>query len=183
MLADVAPAAAHELSRIEYASTAMVTLAYPRTEFPAGSGVLVPASEGYAVKALTFSSQKWQHLSGPTTIVRASLGRHGDNAALQVDDDDLARRAAGEIAAMTGVSVPPVDQRVTRWGGALPQYAVGHLDRVRRIQAAVEQVPGLAVCGAAYDGVGVPACIRSGQEAAALVLADMADRIGGQVHG
>jgi oxygen-dependent protoporphyrinogen oxidase len=183
MLADVVPMAAQELSRIEYASTALVTLAYPRTEFPPGSGVLVPASEGYAVKALTFSSQKWHHLAGASTIVRASLGRHGDNSALQVDDEDLARRAASEIAAMTGVSVAPIEQRVTRWGGALPQYAVGHLDRVRRIQAAVELVPGLALCGAAYGGVGVPACIRSGQDAAARVLADTADRIGGQVHG
>lgn len=183
MLAGVAPIAAHELSRIEYANIALVTLAYPRIELPAGSGVLVPASEGYAVKALTFSSQKWHHLAGESTIVRASMGRHGDNSALQVDDPDLARRATDEIAAMTGVSVAPIEQRVTRWGGGLPQYAVGHLDRVRRIQAAVEGVPGLAVCGAAYEGVGVPACIRSGQQAAARVLADMADRIGGQVNG
>lgn len=183
MLAGVAPLAAHELSRIEYANIALVTLAYPRIELPAGSGVLVPASEGYAVKALTFSSQKWHHLAGESTIVRASMGRHGDNSALQVDDADLARRATDEIAAMTGVSVAPIDQRVTRWGGGLPQYAVGHLDRVRRIQAAVEGVPGLAVCGAAYEGVGVPACIRSGQQAAARVLADMADRIGGQING
>jgi oxygen-dependent protoporphyrinogen oxidase len=183
MLADVAPVAAQELSRIEYASTALVTLAYPRTEFPHGSGVLVPASEGYGVKALTFSSQKWHHLSGAATIVRASIGRHGDTAALQVDDDDLAQHAAGEIAAMTGVSVAPIDRRVTRWGGALPQYAVGHLDRVRRIRAAVERVPGLAVCGAAYEGVGVPACIRSGQDAASRVLVETADRIGGQVNG
>jgi len=182
MLGVVAPHAAYELSRIEYASTALITLAYPRTAFPPGSGVLVPASEGRAVKALTFSSQKWEHLAGDIAIVRASIGRHGDASALQVDDDELAALAQLEIAAITGVSARPVEHRVTRWGGGLPQYAVGHLDRVRRIQTDVEQVPGLAVCGAAYEGVGVPACIRSGQLAAARVLADLAarDRLIGQ---
>jgi oxygen-dependent protoporphyrinogen oxidase len=176
MLAGVAPRAAYELSRIEYASTALVTLAYPDTAFPAGSGALVPASEGFAVKALTYSSQKWGHLAGDNAIVRASIGRHGDTSALQADDDELVSRTRVEIAKITGVDVLPVEHRVTRWGGALPQYAVGHLDRVRRIRADIEQVPGLEVCGAAYEGVGVPACIRTGQQAAAGVLAELAAR-------
>ena len=68
----------------------------------------------------------------------------------------------------------PVDAHVQRWGGALPQYAVGHLDRVARIRAAVAAVPGLAVCGAAYDGVGIPACIASAELAATQVLAALA---------
>jgi oxygen-dependent protoporphyrinogen oxidase len=178
MLAAVAPRAAYELSRIEYASTALVTLAYRDVEFPPGSGALVPASEGYDVKALTFSSQKWPHLAGEHTIVRASIGRHGDAAPLQVDDDELVVRTLTEVASITGVCAVPIDSRVTRWGGALPQYAIGHLDRVRRIRADVDRVPGLAVCGAAYDGVGVPACIRTGQQAAARVLADVAARVG-----
>ena len=67
----------------------------------------------------------------------------------------------------------PVDAHVQRWGGALPQYAVGHLDRVRRVRAAVAQQPGLAVCGAAYDGVGIPACIASAEAAATQVLAGL----------
>jgi oxygen-dependent protoporphyrinogen oxidase len=170
LLSEVAPWAAHELAGIDYAHTAIVTLAYRRTDFPAGSGVLVPATEGRAVKALTFSSQKWAHLAGEHTLIRASLGRHGDQRVLQRDDSDLAALAAAEVAAITGVRATPVDERVTRWGGALPQYAVGHLDRVRRIRADVARVPRLEVCGAAYDGVGVPACIRTGQEAAARAL-------------
>jgi oxygen-dependent protoporphyrinogen oxidase len=76
-----------------------------------------------------------------------------------------------DLSLATGQPVEPLDAHVQRWGGALPQYAVGHLDRVARIRAAVDGVPGLAVCGAAYDGVGIPAVIGSARRAAATVLA------------
>ncbi len=99
-------------------------------------------------------------------VVRCSIGRYGDTAELHRDDDDLVALAVGELRRTVGATGSPVESRVTRWGGALPQYAVGHLDRIRRVRAAVADVPGLAVCGATYDGVGIPACIRSGQAAA-----------------
>lgn len=178
MLTDAAPQAARELTQIEYASTALVTLAYRGAALPAGSGVLVPATEGRAVKALTFSSQKWAHLDGDVQIVRASLGRHRDEQVLHRDDNELAFLAAQEVSAIVGSTLVPIETRVTRWGGALPQYAVGHLERVRRIRDDVAHVAGLAVCGAAYDGVGVPACIASGQQAAAAILAALRSRHG-----
>jgi oxygen-dependent protoporphyrinogen oxidase len=78
--------------------------------------------------------------------------------------------ALEDLSDAMGLSVRPVDAHVQRWGGALPQYAVGHLERVRRIRAAVAGVPGLAVCGAAYDGLGIPACIASAELAATQVL-------------
>ncbi len=176
LLADLTPWAAHELGRIDYASTALVTLAYPKGAgaWPAGSGILVAASEQRAVKALTFSSQKWAHLAGGPTIVRASVARHGEERLLQRSDEELAGLVVDDVAALAGVRPQPVATRVTRWGGALPQYAVGHLERVRRIRAQVDRTPGLAVCGAAYDGVGVPACIRTGRQAAARVLVHLA---------
>ncbi len=175
MLGEMTPWAAHELSGIDYASTALVTLAYPGAErWPAGSGVLVAPTENRAVKALTFSSQKWAHLAGGPAIARASVARHGEERVLQRPDDELADLVMADVAALTGVATRPAEVRVTRWGGALPQYAVGHLDRVRRIRAEVDRVPGLAVCGAAYDGVGVPACIRTGRQAASRVLAHLA---------
>jgi oxygen-dependent protoporphyrinogen oxidase len=177
MLAAAAPAAAAELAAIEYASVAIVTLAYPASvaRLLAGSGLLVPAGEGWAIKALTYSSTKWPHLAGRDVVVlRASLGRHGEEQVLHRDDADLVALVTGELAAFAGLDAAPVEARVTRWGGALPQYAVGHIERVRRIQAEVARVPGLAVCGAAYDGVGVPACIRSGVAAAARVVAHLA---------
>lgn len=166
LLSDLAPVAAAELTAIDYASVAIVSLAYPSDASVSlgSSGFLVPAIEGRAVKAATFSSAKWAHVDG--TLVRCSIGRLGDVAVLQRSDDELIDLASADLSAMAGLP-SPVEARVTRWGGGLPQYAVGHLDRVTRIRAAVAAVPGLAVCGAAYDGVGIPACIRSGYAAAA----------------
>ncbi|MGH3343848.1 MAG: protoporphyrinogen oxidase [Carbonactinosporaceae bacterium] len=178
------PAAAAELGGIDYASVAMVTLAYPRAGFPtvAGrSGFLVPPVEGraggYAVKAASYLSEKWVWLAerDPETVfVRLSLGRYGDEADLQRDDSELIRSAGADLARVAGPTAGPVASRVTRWGGALPQYAVGHRERVARIRTAVAAAPGLAVCGAVYDGVGVPACIASAEAAAAQVLSGLA---------
>jgi protoporphyrinogen/coproporphyrinogen III oxidase len=168
LLAGVVPAAATELAAIEYASMALVTLALPAAaaERLTGSGLLVPAVENRMVKALTWTSLKWAHLAGEYCFVRASIGRHGEEAVLQRDDAELVAAARADLAALTGVDAVPVDTRVSRWGGALPQYAPGHLDRVRRLREAVAAVPGLAVAGAAYEGVGIPACVRSGYAAA-----------------
>jgi protoporphyrinogen/coproporphyrinogen III oxidase len=179
-----ASAAVTALGEISYASMAIVTLAYPRSAFPGAglaargwSGYLVPAVDGRAVKAVTFSTVKWPHLaetsvSGaePLEIVRCSVGRLGEETLLQRADEDLAKLAAAELAAATGVRGAPVVHRVTRWGGALPQYTVGHLDRVARIRGAVAAQPGLAVCGAAYDGVGIPACVATARAAASQVM-------------
>ncbi len=181
LLAGVARGAAAALGEFRYASMAIVTLAYPRGAFPvppAGSGYLVPAVDGRAVKGVTFSTVKWPHLSpdGGPHVVRCSIGRIGEDAILQRDDAELASLAAAELAAATGVTGRPVESRVTRWGGALPQYTVGHAGRVARIRAAVAAEPGLAVCGAAYGGVGIPACIATAQAAATQVLGYLARR-------
>jgi protoporphyrinogen/coproporphyrinogen III oxidase len=180
-------AAVTALAEISYASMAIVTLAYPRAAFGSAglgalgwSGYLVPAVDGRTVKAVTFSSIKWPHLADatagaaePLEIVRCSVGRMGEEALLQRADEDLAALAAAELAAATGARGAPVAHRVTRWGGGLPQYTVGHLDRVAKIRAAVATQPGLAVCGAAYDGVGLPACIATARAAASQVLDDL----------
>jgi oxygen-dependent protoporphyrinogen oxidase len=175
---------------ISYASMAIVTLAYPRFAFPGPglsarglSGYLVPAVDGRAVKAVTFSTVKWPHLAqvtaanaGRLEIVRCSVGRIGEEGLLQREDEELAAIAAAELAAATGGHGAPAATRVTRWGGALPQYTVGHLDRVARIRDAVAAQPGLAVCGAAYDGVGIPACVATARLAASQVTAFLAAR-------
>ncbi|SDK95983.1 oxygen-dependent protoporphyrinogen oxidase [Nonomuraea maritima] len=168
-----APKAADELARIQYASMAVVTLAYPVDAFPqpvASSGYLVPPVERRAVKAVTFSSVKWPHLAGDLVILRCSIGRIGEEHLLQRDDAELVSLATAEMAEVMGASGLPVDSRVTRWGGGLPQYNVGHLDRVARVLASVAMQPGLAVCGAAYDGVGIAACVGSARKAAARIL-------------
>ena len=177
LLSRTVPAASAPLSQIPYASMAIITLAYRAEDFPGTqrSGYLVPAVDGRAVKAATFSTVKWPHLAAhaPVHVVRCSVGRIGETALLQRDDADLAALAAAELADATGITARSVAQRVTRWGGALPQYNVGHLDRVAAIRAAVSEQPGLAVAGAAYDGVGIPACVATARAAARQVLAHL----------
>jgi len=156
-----------ELGAIAWASVALVTLVLDGPSPGTGSGYLVPAVEGRTTKAVTFSSRKWGR-PGPA-VVRASVGRYGEEVDLQRDDDELVAVVREELASAVGSLPRLVDSRVIRWGGGLPQYAVGHLDVVRRLRAALPT--SLAVAGASYDGVGVPAVARSGQAAAQIALA------------
>jgi oxygen-dependent protoporphyrinogen oxidase len=173
LLADLAPEAARELGDLEYASMAIITIAMRELDVGGSSGFLVPAVDGRRVKAATYSFSKWGWVDAVTDlrILRASIGRHGDVAALQATDGELVARVVADLGEATGQPVAPVDAHVQRWGGALPQYAVGHLARVARIRGSVAGVPGLALCGAAYDGVGIPAVIGSARRAAAALLA------------
>jgi oxygen-dependent protoporphyrinogen oxidase len=173
LLGDLAPVAARELAAVESASMAIVTMAVRELEVDGSSGFLVPAVDGRQTKAATYSFSKWAWVGAASDlrILRASLGRHREEATLQATDDELVARVTADLALATGQPIDPVEVHVQRWGGALPQYAVGHLDRVARIRAAVAEVPGLALCGAAYDGVGIPAVIGTGRAAAGQVLA------------
>ncbi|MDX6739689.1 protoporphyrinogen oxidase [Actinocorallia sp. A-T 12471] len=176
LLAADVPAAAAELAGVEYASMAIISLAYRASAFPekpTGSGYLVPSVENRRVKAVTFSSVKWPHLTehdSDLVLVRASIGRFGEERTLQRPDAELKADAMAELADVCAVRELPVEARVTRWGGGLPQYNVGHLDRIARVRGAVAGHPRLAVCGAAYDGVGVPACLATAKAAAVRII-------------
>ncbi len=168
LLAGVSDVAADAVGGLGYASVALIALALPPgTPLPELSGFLVPPSEGTSVKAATFFTRKWPHLgvdSGPV-IVRASMGRAGEEERLQFDDTVLIERARHELGVLLGAELPPpAGSWVQRWGGGLPQYPPGHLDRVAAARAALP--PGLALAGAAFDGVGIPACVASGERAA-----------------
>ncbi|OJF09398.1 protoporphyrinogen oxidase [Couchioplanes caeruleus subsp. caeruleus] len=180
MLAGVDPCASAEVDQLRYASVALAAFALPPgTPLPELSGFLVPPAEGTLVKAATFFTRKWPHLAradGPV-IVRASLGRAGEEERLRHDDAVLAAAAHAELGRLAGGELPPpVASWVQRWGGGLPQYAPGHLDRVARARAALSGRPGLALAGAAYDGVGIPACVASGEKAADDVLIHLEER-------
>ncbi|KIZ14836.1 protoporphyrinogen oxidase [Streptomyces natalensis] len=171
------PAAATALDGIDYASMALVTMAFRRSDLdrvPAGSGFLVPPVDGHRIKAATFSGQKWGWVGAADPglfVLRTSLGRYQDDADLSRDDAELAGLSLADLGAAVGLTARPVATTVTRWYGGLPQYAVGHLDRVAGIRAAVAGLPGpLRVCGAVYDGVGIPACIASARTAAEDIL-------------
>ncbi len=178
LLADTAPAAAELLDRIPYASMAVVSyvLAGARMQ---GSGLLVPPGELPTIKAFTYSHNKWPWIAeraarsfGPGTgVVRASVGRLGEERLLQVDDRELVQRTFAEARRLPGwVDARPLRTRVQRWGGGLPQYLRGHRQRIDDIRTAVAAVPGLAVAGAYTDGLGLPACIASGQAAVQALL-------------
>ncbi len=177
LLSQVNPDAAAEIGVLDYASVALVTLAVPDAKLPELSGFLVPASQGYAVKALTIFTNKWAHLArlDRLAVLRASVGRYRETAVLHRTDEDLAALVHAELGTLLGAPLPePELTRVDRWGGALPQYAPGHLDRVARARAALVGTQGIALAGAGYDGVGIPACVRSGQAAADRLLDSMA---------
>jgi oxygen-dependent protoporphyrinogen oxidase len=167
LLADLAPDAVDSLQGIPYASMAVVAMAFPEQPVAAGSGLLVPPVTGRLVKGVTVSSSKWPHLGGALRV-RSSVGRFGDDAALAREDDDLTAAVVADVADLLGLARPePLQTHVVRWVDGLPQYLVGHASRVAAIRSAVEAVPGLAVAGAAYGGVGVPACIRDARRAVA----------------
>jgi oxygen-dependent protoporphyrinogen oxidase len=154
---------------LAYASVALVTALLPEATLPELSGFLVPALAARNIKAVTFLDRKWPHLRRPgRTLVRISLGRFGEESVLQRPDGDLVKLAVGELSDLVGTPRRPVDAAVHRWGGALPQYAPGHPARVAAARAALPE--GLALAGAAFDGVGIPACVRSGRTAAEQVV-------------
>ncbi|MFC7842726.1 protoporphyrinogen oxidase [Streptomyces sp. NPDC057382] len=170
LLREESPGAAAELDTVEYASMALVTLAYRRDEaaLPEGSGFLVPPVDGRTIKASTFASHKWGWIAEENPgllLVRTSVGRHGETEILQRDDAELVDVSRRDLKEATGLDATPVANRVTRWDGGLPQYPVGHHARVARIRAHVAALPGLALCGAPYDGVGIPACIAGARAA------------------
>ncbi|MFF8653919.1 protoporphyrinogen oxidase [Streptomyces huasconensis] len=178
LLATESPAAAAELRTVEYASMALITLAYKRaeTDLPEGSGFLVPPVDGHTIKASTFASRKWGWIDrqDPDLLVlRTSVGRYGDVAVLEKDDADLVAISRHNLREATGLSATPVASRVTRWDDGLPQYPVGHHARVARVRAHVAALPGLVVCGAAYDGVGIPACVASANAAVDQLAGDL----------
>lgn len=175
-----APAAAAELAGVEYASMALMTLAYRRgeTDLPEGSGFLVPPVDGHTIKASTFASRKWGWIADEDPdllVLRTSVGRYGETEILKRADDELIELSRRDLRAATGLDAAPVATRVTRWHDGLPQYPVGHHARVARVREHVSKLPGLAVCGAAYDGVGIPACIASAYAAV--------DQLGGDLAG
>lgn len=166
--------AAQALASIPYASVAVAALAYPSSagEPPRnGSGVLVPRAEARTIAACTWYSTKWPASSlSDGFILRAVVGRSGRHPALDLDDRDLVARVHEDLSEMLGLKEPPRAHLVTRWENGLPQYTVGHLDRVTGAELALAQKGPVFLAGAGYRGSGIPDCIRGANEAAAAVM-------------
>ncbi|GAA2575480.1 protoporphyrinogen oxidase [Streptomyces roseoviolaceus] len=178
LLRTESPGAAAELGGVEYASMALVTLAYRRAAaaLPDGSGFLVPPVDGRTIKASTFASRKWGWVADENPdllVLRTSVGRYAETEILDRDDTELVDVSRHDLKAATGLDATPVATRVTRWDDGLPQYPVGHHARVARVREHIAALPGLAVCGAPYDGVGIPACIASAYAAVDQIQGDL----------
>jgi oxygen-dependent protoporphyrinogen oxidase len=161
------------LANLPTASVALVTAALPGTILPVGiNGFLVPRGAGRYLTACSFASNKWPHWSESSrALVRMSAGRHGDEAALALDDTALVDRLIDELGAALGARLSPATTRVSRWPDAFPQYLPGHAGRMAAVQAAIaRRLPTVALAGASYRGSGLPACIGSGRAAARLVM-------------
>jgi len=170
--AELAPETAGHLGTIDYASVVLVTFALAATAITRpldASGFLVARPEGLLLTACSWSSTKWAHLGGGDTVVlRASAGSHGDDRIALLDDEALAVRLLDELAETMALDGPPTQVRVSRWERSLPQYGVGHADLVAEAEAALS--PSVVLAGAAYRGVGIPACIHDGRDAARRLL-------------
>jgi oxygen-dependent protoporphyrinogen oxidase len=181
VLRGVSSTAARLLGGIPYASVAMVTLAFDRPDVGHsldGSGYLVPKPQQKTVTACSFGSSKWPHWqTAGQVIVRASLGRDGNDDVLDGRDEEIVATAVDELREPLQLRSDPVATRVTRWPQAFPQYRPGHLERVKAIdETMARDAAGIVVAGAAYRGVGIPACIRQGGEAARAALGYLASR-------
>ncbi len=167
---------ASELRAISYSSSVTVALGFDqdvRATLPAGFGFLVPRSEGKRLLAATFVHNKFPHRApADRALLRCFLGGSRDEQALQLSDEDTLGIVREELRQILGLKAEPVFTRVYRWKGAMAQYTVGHLERLQRIEGLVKQLPGLALAGNGYRGVGVPDCIRSGETAVQQVLAE-----------
>jgi oxygen-dependent protoporphyrinogen oxidase len=175
LLAALEPALSGLLSRIEYASVAILTFRFDEEALPAplprGTGYLVPSVYGKLITACTWLSRKWAHFDqGGDLLLRVSVGRHGDTRHTELSDSELVERSLEDLSATMGVLRRPKEVLVTRWHGAFPQYAVGHVDVVRAIEERTQRLPLVGLAGAAFEGVGIPACIASGRRAAGRLL-------------
>jgi oxygen-dependent protoporphyrinogen oxidase len=170
LLLAMAPALASELRQIPYVSTATVSLAYRAEEVAAqqcGRGFVVPRSEGRALTAVTWTSNKFaDRAPDDVALLRCFVGRAGSEQSAALPEDKLVALVRTELRGILDIHATPLRTRVYRWPHALAQYTLGHPDRLARIDALTSQLPGMALIGSAYRGVGIPDVIRDATERA-----------------
>jgi oxygen-dependent protoporphyrinogen oxidase len=177
LLAGCDPELAKDLQAVPYVSSITVVLGYQqsvRTALPAGFGFLIPRTEGRKILAATFVHNKFSHRApDDRALVRCFLGGSGGAEALSLPDTEIAEIVHRQLEQILVIRSAPLFARVYKWPKAMAQYGIGHNEGVSRIKARLAGVPGLALAGNAYAGIGVPDCVRSGREAVSKVLADL----------
>lgn len=172
-----APELADELQHIEYVSTATVSLAYQECDIPRpldGYGYVIPRREGYKALACTWTSTKFPHRAPEGyALLRLFIGRAGQENEIEWDETTLLAIAQEELRLTLGITANPLLYRIYSWDRAMPQYNLGHPQRLSRIEQYLMAFPGLALAGNAYQGIGIPDCIRSGELATEKILSTM----------
>ncbi|NOT04167.1 MAG: protoporphyrinogen oxidase [Anaerolineales bacterium] len=167
LLASFDPALASVLKSIPYASTATVSLAYRQPDMPRpldGYGYVIPRREGRKALACTWTSTKFPHRAPDGyALIRVFVGRAGQD--IPWNENDLLELAKEELNLTLGITAEPILSRVFMWDKAMPQYNLGHPEKLKQIDAALEKHPGLALAGNGYRGIGIPDCIHSGEVA------------------
>ena len=173
MLHSLDPSLASNLQSIPYASTATISLAYRQSDLPRdldGYGYVIPRREGRRALACTWTSTKFPHRAPEGyALIRVFVGRAGQDIAW--DENDLLALAKEELNLTLGITADPLLSRVFMWDKAMPQYNLGHPETLKRIEAALEKYPSLALAGNGYRGIGIPDCIHSGELAVDKILA------------
>jgi oxygen-dependent protoporphyrinogen oxidase len=168
------PIAAGLLEMIPYASTATIALAYPASvvgRSVEGFGFVVPRIEQRDLIAATWTSLKWPHRAPPDQLLaRCYVGGVGRESILALDDEALVARVRAELREICRLDGEPTYIEVNRWTKAMPQYRLGHLERLEQAEVALGRYGGLALTGSGYRGVGIPDCVREGGAAAGKVL-------------
>jgi oxygen-dependent protoporphyrinogen oxidase len=174
LLNDTGTNLASELRNIQYSSSVTIALSFDRKVralLPSGFGYLVPRGEGKRVLAVTFVHNKFPHRTAEDrALLRCFLGGTRDEQILELPDDEILRIVAKELREVLGIETEPDFARVYKWKAAMAQYNVGHLERLQRIEGLRTQLSGLFFAGNAYNGIGVPDCVRSGQQAASQAI-------------
>jgi oxygen-dependent protoporphyrinogen oxidase len=175
ILESLAPALSAALRQIPYVSTATISLGYHLRDIPRaldGYGYVIPRREGRQALACTWTSTKFPHRAPEDhALIRVFVGRAGQDADMPRDEAALTALAREELYRTLGVTAEPLMARVFVWEDAMPQYNLGHQELLKVIQSAIENLPGLALAGNGYRGIGIPDCIHSGQAAAEKILA------------
>ena len=174
LLRPLTPTAAGVLEMIPYASTATIALAYPAPvagHSIQGFGFVVPRLEHRDLIAATWTSLKWPYRApSDQLLVRCYVGGEGRESILSLDDEALVGRVKAELREICGLTAEPSYKEVNRWMKAMPQYRLGHLERLEQAEIALSRYGGLVLTGSGYRGVGIPDCIRDGGVAAQKVI-------------
>lgn len=170
LLTDVAPDVATVLDEIPYVDVATIWLAYPPSAMGRpldGTGFLIPPEEGKLLVGCTWSSAKWPHLHDDNLVlIRCMVGRRGDTRWLSMDDQALVSGVHDELVESMGLTSGPIHQSIQRWPSGMPQYVVGHQNRLDAMKASLSRLPGLYLTGAAFRGVGLASCVADAERTA-----------------